>query len=141
MTTFRVGQDVNVSCNIYPGAFPSEYLVILEAQDGASSGFVQTKFITPSPTDKTQGSIQGIVRAIEDDGITVQLPGQYFTTAMGLTTFPASWANKNIRAARAIMQGPSKKDKDGDYLKKDCPTQPPESLDWSGLRNKEDKEK
>ena len=139
MTTFKVGQDVNVSCNIYPGAFPSEYLVILEAQDGEYSGFVQVEHVTPSPTDKTQGSIQGIVRAIEDGRITVQLPGQYFTTAMGFTTFPASWANKNIRAARAIMQGPPKKD--GDYLKKDCPTQPPESLDWSGLRNKEDKEK
>jgi hypothetical protein len=128
-TTLRVGQDVNVSCNIYPGAFPSEYLVILEAQDGEYSGFVQVEHVTPSPTEKNQGSIEGIVREIEGDRITVQLPGQYFTTATGLTTFPASWANKNIRAARAIMQGPSKKDKDGDYLKKDCPTQPPESHD------------
>ena len=98
MTTFKVGQYVNVPCNIYPGAFPSEYLVILEAQDGEYSGFVQVEHVTPSPTDKTQGSIQGIVRAIEDDGITVQLPGQYFTTAMGLTTFPASWVNESIRA-------------------------------------------
>ena len=99
MTTFKVGQYVNVPCNIYPGAFPSEYLVILEAQDGEYSGFVQVEYVAPSPTDKSQGSIKGIVRAIEGDRITVQFPGQYFTAAMGLTTFPASWANKNIRAA------------------------------------------
>lgn len=99
MTPFKVGQYVDVPCNIYPGAFPSEYLVILEAQDGEYSGFVQVEYVAPSPTDKSHGSIKGIVRAIECGRITVQLPGQYFTTAMGLTTFPASWANKNIRAA------------------------------------------
>lgn len=99
MTPFKVGQYVNVACNIHPGAFPSEYLVILEAQDGASSGFVQVEHVTPSPTEKNQGSIDGIVREIEGERIIVQLPGQYFTTAMGLTTFPASWANKNFRAA------------------------------------------
>lgn len=99
MTTFEVGQNVNVPCNIYPGAFPSEYLVILEAQDGEYSGFVQLEYVTPSPSDKSQGLIKGIVRAIEGGRITVQLPGQYFTTAMGLTTFPASWANENFRAA------------------------------------------
>ena len=98
MTTFKVGQYVNVPCNIYPGAFPSEYLVILEAQDGEYSGFVQVEHVTRSPTDKSQGSIKGIVRAIEGGRITVQLPGSFFTTAMGLTTFPASWANENIRA-------------------------------------------
>ena len=98
MTTFKVGQFVNVPCNIYPGAFPSEYLVILEAQEGEYSGFVQVEHVTSSPTEKSQGSIKGIVRAIEGDRITVQLPGQYFTTAMGLTTFPANWANENIRA-------------------------------------------
>ena len=99
MTTFKVGQYVNVPCNIYPGAFPSEYLVILEAQDGEYSGFVQVEHVTPSPTDKNQGSIKGVVRVVEGGRITVQLPGSFFTTAMGLTTFPASWANENIGAA------------------------------------------
>lgn len=98
MTTFKVGQYVNVPCSIYPGAFPSEYLVILEAQDGEYSGFVQVEYVTPSQTEKAQGSIRGIVRKIEGGRITVQLPGSFFTTAMGLTTFPASWANENIRA-------------------------------------------
>ncbi len=99
MTTFQVGQYVNVLCDIHPGAFPGEYLVTLETHDGASSGFVRAEYVTLSQTGEAQGSIQGIVRAIEGDTITVQLPGSFFTTAMGLTTFPASWANEHVTAA------------------------------------------
>lgn len=99
MAAFQVGQRVDILCDIHPGAFPGEFLVILETQDGPSSGFVRAEHVTPSPTNKAQGSIEGIVRAIEGDTITVQLPGSFFTTAMGLTTFPASWANENVTVA------------------------------------------
>ena len=99
MATFQVGQYVNVSCVVHQGAFPDEYLVTLETQEGASSGFVQAQFVTLSSTGEPKGLIQGIIRVIEGDTITVQLPGQYFTTAMGLTMFPVSWANENVRIA------------------------------------------
>ena len=99
MATFQVGQRVSISCDIHPGAFPGEFLVTLETQDGVSSGFVRAEHVTLSSTSKARGSIQGIIRAIEGDAITVQLPGSFFTTAMGLTTFPASWATENVTLA------------------------------------------
>ena len=101
MTTFQVGQHVNISCDIHPGAFPDEFLVTLETRDGVTSGFVRTEHITRSLTSHTQGVIHGIIRAIANDTITVQLPGSFFTTAIGLTTFPASWADKHVTATAA----------------------------------------
>lgn len=91
MATFQVGQYVDIPCDLHKGAFPGEYLVTLDTQDGPSSGFVQARHV-----NKPKGYIRGIVRKIDGDTITVQLPGSFFTTAMGLTTFPVSWANENV---------------------------------------------
>ena len=97
MEPFEVGQHVNVLCEIYPGPFPDEHLVTINTQDGKSSGFVRAEYVTM--TQKPHGSIQGIIAEINGDTITVQLPGSFFTTAMGLTTFPTSWANDHVTVA------------------------------------------
>lgn len=94
MVPFEVGQYVAIPCDVRPGAFPSEFLVTLETLDGVSSGFVGTQYVKRTD-DESRGIIEGIVRKIEDDTITVQLPGSYFTTAMGMTRFSTAWAKDN----------------------------------------------
>ena len=93
-TDFQVGQSVNVPCDIGNGAFSDEYLVTLTTQKGPSSGFVQDRYV-----NKSAGSIRGIIRKIDGETITIQLPGSYFLTAMGFMTFPAHWANERITVA------------------------------------------
>lgn len=94
MTPFEVGQYIVIPCGVRPGAFPSEFLVTLETLDGVSSGFVGTEYVKRTD-DESRGFIEGIVRKIEDDTMTVQLPGSYFTTAMGMTRFSTAWAKDN----------------------------------------------
>ncbi len=93
-TDFQVGQSVNVPCDIGNGAFSDEYLVTLTTQKGPSSGFVQDRYV-----NKSAGSIRGIIRKIDGETITIQLPGSYFLTAMGFMTFRAHWANEHITVA------------------------------------------
>ena len=77
MDQFHEGEYVYVPCSMWPGAFPSEYLVTVEARDGEYSGFVETKYVRPSKTENNRGHIEGIVRDVKVDGITVQLPGAF----------------------------------------------------------------
>ncbi len=91
---FQLEQSVNIPCHIGTGAFPDEYLVTLTTQNGPSSGFVQARHV-----NKPAGSIRGIIRKIDGETITVQLPGEFFTTAMGFMTFPARWANEHVTVA------------------------------------------
>lgn len=93
-TDFQIGQWVNIPCDIGTGAFPDEYLVTLTTQNGPSSGFVQARHV-----NKPAGSIRGIISKIDGETITVQLPGEFFTTAMGFMTFPAPWVNKHVTVA------------------------------------------
>ena len=88
----QIGQYVDAVCEAFPGTFPDEYVVILETPDEKVSGFVPKKYIFQHP-DAHQGQwlIKGIVRDIKENTITVQFPGSYFTTAMGLIDYPIDW--------------------------------------------------
>ena len=98
MGNFQEGDYVHVRCKIYPGAFPTEYLITLDTKNGVSSGFVPVKYV--DVIDKPKACIEGVVRKVDGNTITVQLPGSYFTTAMGLTTFSIDWAKDNMIPAK-----------------------------------------
>jgi hypothetical protein len=80
---FSVGEQVAVACSIQQGPFPDEKLVTVETEDGEISGFVKIANLQTA-ADGEHGFVNGIVVAVEQDSIRVQISGSFFTTAAGI---------------------------------------------------------
>jgi hypothetical protein len=99
MANFKPGDEVLIQCEIGPGAFPQEMLVTFETIDGPTSGFVRKDQISLSDKNGV-GFINGTVKAVTDDVLTVMVRGSFFTTT-GLASLNRDWAKKHVQFARA----------------------------------------
>lgn len=98
MARFTLGQTVQIRCDIQPGAFPTEYLVTFQTNEGPVSGFVRGEQISHAETDK--GYIFATVQGVSEDTLTVMVRGSFFTTT-GLAHLSTAWANAHVREAHA----------------------------------------
>lgn len=99
MANFERGDEVQIQCDIGPGAFPTEFLVTFETVDGPISGFVRRENVVRS--DKGDiGYINGTVEEVTADVITVLVKGSFFTTT-GIAALTRDWANKHVQVAHA----------------------------------------
>lgn len=89
---------VNIPCEIQPGAFPGEFLVIVKVGEEVISGFVREEFITFNTPGEKQGPgfIRGTIVERTPQQTLVQMPGSFFTTATGLTSVSSQWAERNL---------------------------------------------
>ncbi len=94
MPEFKVGQTVKVFCDVHPGAFPTEFLVTLDAVPEPVSGFVKRDDVTVREGEAT-GFILGTITDVSPDAITVRIQGSFFTTT-GLTSIPREKAEETL---------------------------------------------
>jgi hypothetical protein len=99
MHNFKPGQEVNVPCNIQPGAFADERLITIHTDKGDISGFVKIAHLTDPHS--TAGYVRGRVIEVGGDAVKVRLPGSFFTTALGVASVSASWAKENLASLAA----------------------------------------
>jgi hypothetical protein len=98
MPRFAPGQTVQISCDIQPGAFPSEYLVTFQTTEGPVSGFVRAEHVRRAGHDK--GYIFATVHGVSEDTLTVIVRGSFFTTT-GLAHLSTDRANSHVREAHS----------------------------------------
>ena len=97
---FERGQRVKIRCLLAPGAFPGEFLVTVPyAIGGILSGFVKSGFVSRGTED--WGYVFGEVISVDPATVTVQIPGSFFTTAMGRTSISREQANEQLQVAVA----------------------------------------
>jgi hypothetical protein len=99
MSGFKRGQLVNVPCEIQPGAFPDERLVMIHTDKGDISGFVKAEYLT-NPHGPS-GSVRGTVVEVARDAVKVRVPGSFFTSALGVASVSPGWASEHLTTAVA----------------------------------------
>jgi hypothetical protein len=100
---FESGQTVLVPCDIDPGAFPTERLVVVRSDGQELSGFIRTEFLagpdgraTTVPSSGA-GFVRGVIVTTSSEGVRVRLPGSFFTSASGQAVVSPSWAQEHLR--------------------------------------------
>jgi len=97
MTNFQKGQKVKIRCLIGPGPTPSEFLITVEGtKQGKISGFVRDVFLERSAPGIDSGYVLAEIIGVAPDEVTVQIPGSFFTTAIGLTSLPKATAERSL---------------------------------------------
>jgi len=99
MARFRVGESVQIPCDVRPGAMPTEYLVTLSTSSGQLSGFVRRDQVIN--LNENTGFIPARIVATKDDIITAQLSGSFFTTT-GLVNLKRDWADSHVQPISAV---------------------------------------
>ncbi len=74
---FRVGDFVDIRCEIQPGPFSGEYLVTIDTIDGAISGFVRD---TELKVAGDEWRVRGRIRHVDSDVLEVWIKGSFLTT-------------------------------------------------------------
>ncbi|MBI2177762.1 MAG: hypothetical protein HYU38_05400 [Candidatus Tectomicrobia bacterium] len=93
MATFKEGQTVEVRCRIHEGAFPTEYLVTIEATPEPVSGFVKRDDVKKE--GEGTGYLLGKITEVSEDKISVLIRGSFFTTT-GLASFSRESAESHL---------------------------------------------
>lgn len=91
---FNVGDVVEIPCSVGPGAFSGERLITIELDGNPLSGFVQANYVRESGD---RGIILGRIKDVTDQTVTIQLPGSYFTTAVGMASVSSVWATTHLQ--------------------------------------------
>lgn len=99
MTKFRVGDSVQIPCDVRPGAMPTEYLVTFDTADGRLSGFVRRDQLIR--VSGSNGFIPAKIIATKGDVITAQVSGSFFRTT-GLVNFKRDWADSHVQPLSAV---------------------------------------
>lgn len=81
--SFQPGDKVKVLCSAQQGAFPTEYLIVVQTTNGPVLGFVQAEYIEKQ-SDRWYAS--GVVSSRTGDKYVVRLPGS-FATINGFASF------------------------------------------------------
>ena len=94
MEKFRMGQKVKIKCEAHPGPFDDEAVTI------DTGAMVVSGFVNKSLVEKrgAQAFVFGTIVGIKPDAIEVQIPGSFFTTALGVASLSRSWADHNLEA-------------------------------------------
>jgi len=101
MSRFAVGNIVNIPCSIAPGAFTDERLITIQTESESISGFVKTNFLVlwDKESEEEHGHVQGKIIDVTPEFITVQIQGSFFTSAAGVASVSAGWAQNNLISA------------------------------------------
>jgi len=99
MAGFKIGESVQIPCDVRPGAMPTEYLITFETADGRLSGFVRREQLIN--VSGTSGFIPAKIIDTKGDTITAHMNGSFFTTT-GLVTFKREWAERNVQPISAV---------------------------------------
>jgi hypothetical protein len=95
---FQIGQEVFIPCQIQDGAFSSEVLVSITAEEGVLSGFADRNDVRIDPKNPNNGTIRASVVEIDANAVKVRICGSFFTIAAGTTLFSSSWADRHLQA-------------------------------------------
>jgi hypothetical protein len=96
--TLKSGQIVRIRCQVKPGPFPDEKLIMIETDKGSISGFVRDEYLIK---DQNQEYVTAKVIKVSGDAVEVRMPGTFFTIASGVTSVSPDWANTNLQLAPA----------------------------------------
>jgi hypothetical protein len=99
MAQLKPGDQIEIQCDIGPGAFPTEILVTFETADGPVSGFIRKENVIRKDRGDV-GYIRGTVQEVEEDIITVLVKGSFFTTT-GIAALKRDWADKHVQVSHA----------------------------------------
>jgi len=94
MAKFRPDQAVGIPCEIHPGAFGGEYLVSIRIDGSEISGFAQEPDLVR--TGDRMGYIRSKVVEVDQDKLSVRIPGSFFTTT-GVAFLSPDWAKTNLQ--------------------------------------------
>lgn len=95
MANFEEGQKVLIRLlDVQPGPF-NEKLVVIEREQANLSGFVDEKYLVKKGDS---WYLVGTVRSVTLEGLRVNLPGSFFTTAAGIASMSQDWAKRNVEA-------------------------------------------
>lgn len=78
MHSFKVGDFVDVRCEVKAGPFSEEKLVEFKTIDGVQSGFVSKDKLTEKDG---KWLLRGKIQAIHNDSIEVWIEGSFFNTS------------------------------------------------------------
>lgn len=67
-----------IECEVRPGPFSDELLVLVETVNGAISGFVQASELR---RETSQAYVRGVVKEVLGEVIEVWIKGEFFSTA------------------------------------------------------------
>lgn len=98
MAAFEPGQVIGIPCDVFPGAFSHEALVVLDTKRGEVSGFVNRDELLE--LDNDHELLRAKVVDVTEDTLTVRLRGSFFTTT-GLAFLSPDWARSNARPVAA----------------------------------------
>ena len=98
MAAFEPGQTIGIPCDVFPGAFSHEALVVLDTKRGEVSGFVNRDELLE--LDNDHELLRAKVVDVTEDTLTVRLRGSFFTTT-GLAFLSPDWARSNARPVAA----------------------------------------
>jgi hypothetical protein len=93
--SFKKGDIVKIRCEAQPGPF-DDVAVTISSDAGVVSGFVKQNLVEQRGND---AFVLGKVIKVEDKAIEVQIPGSFFTSALGITSLPRAWADSNMEHA------------------------------------------
>ena len=98
MIDLTIGQIIAIPCQVFPGAFNHEAMVIIDTLEGEVSGFVRRNQLTR--VEDNWGFIKARIVDDSENIITVVLRGSFFTTT-GLAVFSPEWTKSNAEAVYA----------------------------------------
>ncbi len=93
--TFKKGDIVKIKCEAHPGPF-DDVAVTISSDAGIVSGFVKQNLIERRGNN---AFVLGKVVKVEGGTIEVQIPGSFFTSALGIASLPRAWADSNMEHA------------------------------------------
>ena len=93
--SFKKGDIVKIRCDAQPGPF-DDVAVTISSGAGVISGFVKPSLVEKRGND---AFVFGKVVKVEGKNIEVQIPGSFFTSALGTASLPRAWADSNMEHA------------------------------------------
>lgn len=93
---------VHVRCTFRNGAFPTEYVVIIEIAPEEYKGFVPRQYV--DVIDDTSAVIEGRVIEEDDSVLKIRFPGSFFHDSVetSVLPLPKEWMNRNIFPAKLL---------------------------------------
>ena len=93
---------VHVRCTFRNGAFPTEYLVVIEIEPEEYKGFVPRQYV--DVIDGQTAVVEGCILEEDDSVIRIRFPGSFFHDSVetSVLPLPKEWMNRNSFPAKLL---------------------------------------
>lgn len=93
--TFKKGDIVKIKCEAQPGPF-DDVAITISSDTGVVSGFVKQDLVEKRGNE---AFVLGKIVKVDGDMVEVQIPGSFFTSALGIASLRRAWADSNMEHA------------------------------------------